>query len=570
MKTHFLASLSLCAILLSLCPRSVWAVPDDGHGAPGGRLAEVTDDGPALVVERFADAPMVKNITAICFDEKGALYVAETYRFRHGIEDNRDHRYWLMDDVKSETVADRRAMYDKWIGSFPSPAYFTENIDRVLRLRDTNGDGKADESVVFAEGFNDAVDGPLIGLIAGTPGSGKIYATCIPHLWELTDADGDGKAEAKVSLQEGFGPHVSLSGHDLHGLAWGPDGKLYFSLGDRGFNLKTKEGRALKDLNSGAAFRCNPDGSELEVYYHQLRNPQELAFNEYGDLFTVDNNSDQGDQSRIIYLIEGGNAGWIAGNQNLTTFADDIEAGGLGEKPFWLTEDLWKPRFEGQAAWILPPAFNLTNGPSGLVFDSGLSLPERYRNHFLICDYKGSAAQSALYSFKVEREGGGYAVRDPHLFHKGVTNTDVDLGPDGKIYLADYGGGWQLPGVGTVFTLSVAETIGAEIVGETRAILEKGFGGLAVEALVNFLAHPDKRVRQGSQFELASRGAASAGIFAKVASGDGDLFARLHAIWGLRQLKAAEALRPLLDSGEAEIRAQEAEKEARARDQGAA
>ncbi len=556
MKSQSLRPLCLCALLCVLSSLAVRAVPEAGHGDAGAPLAKVTDDGPALVVERFADAPMVKNITAICFDAKGALYVAETYRFRHGVEDNRDHRYWLMDDVRSETTAHRHAMYEKWIGNFSSPDYFTRSDDRILRLRDLDGDGKADESVVFAEGFNAAVDGPLIGLMAGKPGSGRVYATSIPHLWALTDADGDGKAEARESLQEGFGPHVSLSGHDLHGLAWGPDGKIYFSLGDRGFNLTTRDGHELKDLNAGAAFRCNPDGSELEVYYHQLRNPQELAFNEFGDLFTVDNNSDQGDQSRVIYLIEGGNAGWISGNQNLTTFADDIEDGGLGEQPFWLTEDLWKPRFEGQAEWVLPPAFNLTNGPSGLVFDSGLSLPERYRNHFLICDYKGSAAQSALYSFKVDQAGAGYAVRDPHAFHKGVTNTDVDLGADGKIYLADYGGGWQLPGVGTVFTLSVAETIGNPVVVETRAILEKGFTGLKGDALMRLLAHPDKRVRQGSQFELASRGAESVAVFAKVAHGDGDLLARLHALWGLRQLGAVEALRPLLASGETEIRAQ--------------
>src|SRR5690606_30113183 len=113
----------------------------------------------------------------------------------------------------------------------------------------------------------------------------------------LEDADGDGVAEGREVIQSGFGPRFSLSGHDLHGFAWGPDGKLYFSVGDRGYHLETREGKILTNPGAGAVFRCEPDGSEMEVFYNNLRNPQELAFNEYGDLFTVDNNSDQGDKA---------------------------------------------------------------------------------------------------------------------------------------------------------------------------------------------------------------------------------------------------------------------------------
>ncbi|MEM9479078.1 MAG: PVC-type heme-binding CxxCH protein [Verrucomicrobiota bacterium] len=531
------------------------AVPPGEIDLDPDKSAPKQAEGPKLKVEKFADAPDVRNITAFCFDENWDLYLTETHRFRRGVEDNRNHRYWLMEDIKARTTEDRRKMFEKWEPQLGTN-YFTKFKERVLRLRDTDRDGVADEIKEFASGFNDMVDGPAIGIVAG---GGKIYMACIPNIWLLEDTDGDGVADKHEVFQDGFGPKVSLSGHDLHGMIWGPDGKLYFSIGDRGFNLTTREGNVLEDVNSGAVFRCDADGSNLEVFFHGLRNPQEIAFNEYGDLFTVDNNSDQGDQSRICYLIEGGTAGWTVGNQHLTTFKDDIEDGGLGEKPFWLTENLWKPQHKGQPKWIIPPLFNLTDGPSGLVFDSGIALPNRYKNgHFLICDYKGSAAQSFLWSFQVERDGAGYKVKDPHVFFAGVTNTDVDLGPDSKIYLADYGGGWRTPDRGAIYVLSHEETQQRDIVSMTEKILRSDFGKMNSETLGKHLAHPDMRVRQRAQFELVKQ-EDSETLKSLTFNQTAGLFSRLHGVWGLRQLKKTTTLRNLaFTSKEPEITTQAA------------
>src|SRR5207253_5002757 len=143
--------------------------------------------------------------------------------------------------------------------------------------------------IVFADGFHNAETGIGAGVLAR---QGSVYYTCIPDLWLLKDTKGDGKADVRQSLSMGYGVHIAFLGHDLHGLRIGPDGRLYFSIGDRGINVVTREGKPLVYPDEGAVLRCELDGSNLEVFARGLRNPQELAFDEFGNLFTGDNNSD--------------------------------------------------------------------------------------------------------------------------------------------------------------------------------------------------------------------------------------------------------------------------------------
>jgi quinoprotein glucose dehydrogenase len=568
-----LPALSFCSAVALVVPLPLRAVTTEAVPEKADPLAAFKSAEPAsrtlgLKIAPFAKAPQVRNGTALSVDDAGQVYVCETYRFANGVEDNRQHTNWIMEDLAVMNLAERRAMLTKYAAE-SAPGYYTAQADRVIRLADRNGDGTADESVEFAGGFRDMVEGPAIGVLPGLNANQSVYLACSPKVWRLDDKDGDGKAEGREALLEGLGIRTSLSGHDLHGLVWGPDGMLYFSMGDRGYHFTTKDGVLFSSPDTGAVFRCRPDGTGVEQIYHGLRNPQELAFNEYGDLFTVDNNCDQGDGARICYLMEGGETGWHIGHQALTTYKAYIKEGGFSQVPHWLSEKLWQPAHDGQPLWILPPLMNFTDGPSGLTFTSGLALPERYQNSFFICDYKGSPSQCFLWNFKVAPAGAGYAAQDAHLYHAGITNSDADFGPDGKLYVLDFGGGWAPSGGGAVYTMSWPEGQARPVVADTAALLNQGMEGRSVESLVAWLSHPDSRIRLRASYALAAKGsevipAVAAGTAKSIGVG------RWHGIWTLGQLKALGVLRLYLSDGDAETRAQAARTLGQCQDEDAA
>ena len=144
-----------------------------------------------------------------------------------------------MDDLASQTVEDRAKMYEKWKEKVPL-AERTVRSEVVRRLSDQGDDGKFSKSEVFADGFNDQLDGTAAGVFAY---EGTVFLANIPKIYGLRDNDGDGKAELREVIEDGFGVRVSFSGHDLNGFALGPDGRIYGTIGDRGFSVKTNEGK---------------------------------------------------------------------------------------------------------------------------------------------------------------------------------------------------------------------------------------------------------------------------------------------------------------------------------------
>jgi quinoprotein glucose dehydrogenase len=535
-----------------------------GANIPSGSVAKV---------EATYKDQKITSPTALTFDEQGRIYVSETHRFREGIEDDRNNLFWYLDDLASMKTSDRRALHEKWKGKV-SLEHMTNKSEIIRRFADTDGDGTLDESKVFADGFNDVLDGTGAGVFYY---EGSLYFACIPKIYTLRDTDGDGVADERKVVEEGFGVRISLSGHDLNGFTLGPDGRIYGTIGDRGLNFITKEGVPYKYPDQGAAFRFEPDGTGFELFHTGLRNPKEIAFDALGNAFSVDNNSDQSDAARIVYLVEGGDSGWEMEHQAMHTFHRQI---GLEDRPLsrWMDEKMWEMENPSQPAFMLPPSALLTSGPSGLTYHPGVGFLESESNHFLICDYRGGSANSGIWSFEMQPKGAGMEMSDSRQFVWGVAATDVEYSWDGKIYITDFKGGWESHEDGRLLSLDAGpKTWQAKEAEGAAKIMKEGFEQRSSAVLLNFLKHPDARIRLRAQIALTRKPDALDRFSEAIAASDH--MARIHGIWGLgiiarrgssplpvvefgaipdvsKQQEAEKKLLPLLNDKDPEIRAQ--------------
>ena len=465
-----------------------------------------------------AAEPLIANPVAFSIDDNGRIFVCETFRQENAITDNRSHdENWTDHDLAAKTVADRIAYLHELLPDHGKS--YTEQDDRIRLLVDRDGDGAIDSATVFADHFNAMEDGTGAGVL---PVGDDVWYTCIPHLWRLTDRDGDGRAEQRTSLYRGFGVHVAFRGHDMHGLIRGPDGRIYWSIGDRGYHVETSDGRVLANPDSGAVFRCEPDGSHLEVFATGLRNPQELAFNQYGDLFTGDNNSDSGDRARLVYVVPEGDSGWRMAYQYLP------DRGPFNQ------ENIWHPYSKEQPAYVVPPVANIGDGPSGIAFYPGTGVASGLENHFVMCDFRGSSAVSGIRGFSLERDGAFYKLVDSKQPVWQVLATDVAFGPDGYLYLCDWVDGWEGMGKGRMYRVGDPKVVSSELVAQVRLLLAAKFDSKTEQDLVELLAHPDQRIRLKAQFALVDRQAAS--TLRRVLVTSDQQLQRLHAFWGLQQL----------------------------------
>ena len=513
-----------------------------------------------LTVEPWATEPLVQNITSIDFDSRGRAYVVETGRRRTSVFDIRNFKEWVDDDLALRTVEDRIRFLT---GQLATNAAFLETATRNAgrggfgdfnkdgrvdvsdltveseRLRivwDSDNDGRADRSAIHADNFNS----PVSGVAAGVLVSGEsVWFACIPDIWKLPAAGADPRPVDKGQpLLSGFGAHVAYGGHDLHGLTQGPDGRIYFSIADRGAATRAKSAVGatnpdlMTDPDTGLIFRCDPDGLNLEVYARGLRNPQELAFDDDGQLWTADNNGDGGDKARWTLVLPGSEHGWTIGWQWLPKMGA------------WNSERLWHTQPSNTALFILPPVAHIGHGPAGIAYYPGTGLGDRFKGSFFYADFPGGVRH-----FRVEPVGAFYRIPDAGPWMENNKSddmqgkllwdlypVDVALPPGGGVVVADWIEGWEKTGKGRLWKVSDPALQSSALIAETARFLREGMSGRAEGQLLVLLGHADLRVRQEAQFELARRDLQSWPGLAETARNGSTTAARRHAIRALTQI----------------------------------
>lgn len=483
-----------------------------------------------------AREPLLINPVVVSVDVDGTLYVTETARRLAADLDIREFRPWIPATLSHTSVEDREAFYRKEFvpGKIPSGSSVKDwNRDGVIdlkdltvisekihRLTDTDGDGVMDKSEVFAEGFNTEVTGIAAGVMAWR---GDVYASIIPDLWKLRDTNGDGKADTRESLAHGFGVHIAYAGHDMHGITWGPDGRLYWTIGDKGVNVVSKEGKRWFAPNEGCVLRCNPDGTGFEIYARGLRNVQQIAFDDYGEIFGVDNDSDaKGEKERFVHIAENSDSGWRCYYQYR----------GSQFNP-WMAESISVPEGKDQPAYLTPPLASYVDGPSGFARNPGTALDERYHGSFFMTGFPAGL----LYAFKVEPQGASFRMTDSHIVDKGPAYVGCNFGPDGALYLADWAGGYPLKEKGAVWKLDDPKESGSAIRKEVAAMLKTGPAKVSDKDLVNRLRHADQRIRCDAQWELSKRPVGPKLLSESAVAWKEEPLACTHALWGLTQAR---------------------------------
>ena len=155
----------------------------------------------------------------------------------------------------------------------------TVEKDEIWKLEDKNSDGYADQSSRILNEFNQEVTDVAGGLLVRKKDA---FVAIGPDLWRLDNIHKKGLWTNPKSIATGFAVHIGFGGHGMSSVIEGPDGKIYWQIGDIGANITTVDGRNLPNPNSGVLVRSNADGTDLEIVASGIRNTHEFVFDHYG------------------------------------------------------------------------------------------------------------------------------------------------------------------------------------------------------------------------------------------------------------------------------------------------
>lgn len=492
----------------------------------------------SYVITKWASDPAIARGVAISVSDDGSAFVTTAFRRKQSSLDIRRIQNWVKTDLSFSSVQDRRAHYranlsdlsrvvDRDRNGVRDWKDLTVQKDGVVQVADKDGNGTADQFKVV-----DEYSSEVTGIPAGVLAVGKdLFVAAEPEFFRYVDQDGDGLPETRQKISGGLQVHIGQGGHNLSGLTLGPDGRVYISLADKGHSLTTKEGKTYHEPNAGAIFRCELDGSKFERYSIGQRNAQELAFDAYGNLFSMDNDGDYpGEKERALYITEGSDHGWRINWQWLGK-QDFVRISGT--KPYnpWMSEKLFLPDHKSHAAYLTPTIGNFGPGPCGFTANPGTALSEALSDKFFMTNNKNEVR---VFSFTPK--GASFAFSEHEKIPGGNANTGLAIGPDGALYSASYKGDKVKRGdVGAIYRFDVVKKNRHPLREETKTILQKSVIDVSTEILSSWLGHADQRVRLKAQFELVRRGDAGMSVFANQAEQGKALLVKLHAVWGIGQ-----------------------------------
>ncbi|MBC7850718.1 MAG: HEAT repeat domain-containing protein [Chitinophagaceae bacterium] len=513
---------------------------------------------------------LVISPIAIDIDDLGNLYYTTTNRQKNSEFDIRGHQDWEIGSIQLQTIDDKRAFLrrtlspenskkNEWLKDLNGDSShdwkdLTVEKENIYRLSDLNKDGIADVSQLVVDDFNDEVTDVAGGVLSF---GDDLYVAVGPDMWRMKDKNNDGIADEKTSISHGYGIHIGFGGHGMSGIEMGPDGRVYWQIGDIGFNGKGPDGQKWEHPNSGVIARSNPDGSDFEIFAYGNRNTHEFVFDEFGNIISEDNDGDHaGEKERLVFIVNGADIGWRS-NWQYGKYTDPKN----NSYKVWMDEKMYLPTFEGQAAYITPCISNFVSGPAGMVYNPGTALGPQYKNTFFIAEFVGSPSNSGIHEFKLNQKGASFELGEHKKILGGVLPTGLDFGPDGALYLADWIEGWDTHNFGRIWKLDFKDGASQPERQQTKALLAADFKGRNAAQLGELLKNADMRVRQKAQFELVNRGAKSMEVFNQYLKQTTDRLPRVHSIWGICQLarqdkKHAAGLVPYLKDSDAEIRAQ--------------
>ena len=458
-----------------------------------------TAAGPVLavpagfVVERAAGPPLVNRPIVADFDEQGRLYVADS----SGSSDKVDKQ-------------------------------LAERPHRIVRLEDTDGDGRFDRSVVFADRMM-FPEGAMWF-------DGSLYVAAPPSIWKLTDTNGDGVADRREEWFQG----KTLTGcaNDLHGPYLGPDGWIYWTKGAFAEQTYERPGKPPLVTRASHILRRRPGDPAVDiVMVGGMDNPVDVSFTAAGERIlsaTFVEQPQAGRRDGLIHAVYGG----VYGKPN--SVVDTHKR--TGDLMPILTQ--------------LGPAV-----PAGLTRYASSAFGPGFRDNFFAAMFNLRKVTRHV----LEPDGATFTIRDSDFLtseNRDFHPTDVIEDADGSLLVIDTGAWYKL--CCPTSQLAKPDVLGGIYrVRRTGAPRVRDPRGLAVtwsapaSDLARLLDDARTAVQERAIRELARRGNDAVGPLRSVLEGAPSANARRNAVWALTRIDGAharEATRPGLADRDESVR----------------